>query len=70
MSLDGMEAGMTVPSATDGDVFRAYVEQVLCAKLYPGDVLVLDNLSAHKVAGIRELIAARNCSICRPAHPA
>ena len=58
MSLRGMEAVMTVPAATDGDVFRAYVEQVLCATLVPGDVLILDNLSAHKVAGIRELIEA------------
>ncbi len=63
MSLHGMEAVMTVPSATDGDVFRAYVEQVLCAQLEPGDVLVLDNLSAHKVAGIRELIEARGAQI-------
>jgi hypothetical protein len=35
MSLNGMEAVMTVPSATDGDVFRAYVEQVLCAYVAP-----------------------------------
>ncbi len=58
MSLRGMEATMTVASATDGDVFRAYVEQVLCAALEPGDVVVMDNLSAHKVAGIREQIEA------------
>jgi transposase len=58
MSLRGMEAVMTVASATDGDVFGAYVEQVLCAKLQPGDVVVMDNLSAHKVAGIRSLIEA------------
>jgi transposase len=63
MSLRGMEAVMTVPTATDGDVFRTYVEQVLCAKLQPGDALVLDNLSAHKVAGIRELIEARGAQI-------
>ena len=63
MGLRGMEAVMTVPSATDGDVFRAYVEQVLCAQLRPGDVLVLDNLSAHKVAGIRELIEARGAQM-------
>jgi transposase len=56
MSLRGMEAVMTVPSATDGDVFRAYVEQVLCARLEPGDVVIMDNLSAHKVAGVRQLI--------------
>lgn len=59
MSLRGIEAAMTVPAATDGDVFHAYVEQVLCASLQPGDVVVMDNLSAHKVAGIRELIEAR-----------
>ena len=59
MSLRGMEAVMTVASATDGDVFHAYVEQVLCVTLQAGDVVVMDNLSAHKVAGIRELMAAR-----------
>jgi transposase len=58
MSLRGIDAAMTVESATDGDVFRAYVEQVLCPKLRPGDVVVLDNLSAHKVTGIRERIEA------------
>jgi transposase len=63
MSLRGMEAVMTVPAATDGDVFRAYVEQVLCATLRPGDVLILDNLSAHKVVGIRELIEARGAQL-------
>ena len=42
MSLRGMEASMTVESATDGDVFSAYVEQVLCPKLRPDDVVVMD----------------------------
>jgi len=63
MSVRGMDAVMTVASATDGDVFRAYVEQVLCAALQPGDVLVMDNLSAHKVAGIRELIEGRGARL-------
>ena len=54
MSLRGMEAVMTVESATDGDVFLAYLEQVLCPKLKPGDVVVMDNLSAHKVKGVGE----------------
>jgi len=58
MSLRGIEASMTVNAATDGDVFTAYVEQVLCAALKPGEVVVMDNLSAHKVAGIRERIEA------------
>jgi transposase len=56
MSLRGIDAAMTVASATDGEVFKAYVEQVLCMQLRPGDVVVMDNLSAHKVAGIRERI--------------
>jgi transposase len=56
MSLRGIHATMTIESATDGDVFTAYVEQVLCAALRPGDVVVMDNLSAHKVAGIGEMI--------------
>ena len=51
-------AAMTIESATDGDVFLAYLEQVLCPKLKPGDVVVMDNLSAHKVAGVRSLIEA------------
>jgi transposase len=58
LSLRGIEAAMTVDAATDGEVFRVFVEQVLCPKLRPGDVVVLDNLSAHKAAGVRELVAA------------
>ena len=56
LSLRGIEAAMTIEAPTDGEVFTAYVEQVLCAKLRAGDVVVLDNLSAHKVEGIRQLI--------------
>jgi transposase len=56
MSLRGMIATMTIEEATDGDIFRAYVEQVLCAALQPGDVVVMDNLSSHKVSGVREMI--------------
>mgnify|MGYP001560048205 CR=1 FL=1 len=58
MSCRGMEAVMTIESATDQDVFLAYLEQVLCPQLQPGQVVVMDNLSAHKVRGVRELIAA------------
>ena len=49
---------MTIEAATDGDVFLAYVEQVLCPQLRPGNCVVMDNLSAHKVAGVRESIEA------------
>lgn len=59
MSTRGMIATMTVEAATDREVFLAYLEQVLCPVLRPGDVVVMDNLSAHKVDGVRERIA--NC---------
>ena len=41
-----------------GDVFRAYVQQMVAPSLEPGDVVVLDNLAAHKVAGVAEAIRA------------
>jgi len=56
MSLGGMIATMTIEEATDADIFLAYVEQVLCPALKPGDVVVMDNLSSHKVPGVREWI--------------
>ena len=56
MSLNGMVATMTIEAATDTDIFLAYVEHFLCPKLNPGDVVVMDNLSSHKVDGVRELI--------------
>ena len=46
-----------------GEVFRAYVEQFLAPALAPGDVVVMDNLSAHKVAGIAQAVAAAGASI-------
>jgi transposase len=57
MSRDGMLATMTIEAATDGEIFLAYLDQVLCPKLKPGDVVVMDNLSSHKVTGVAERIA-------------
>ena len=56
--LDGMFAPMRVDAATDAEIFYDYVDQMLCPKLRPGDVVVMDNLSSHKVQGIRERIEA------------
>lgn len=56
MGLGGMVATMTIEAATDADIFLAYIEQVLSPRLKPGDVVVLDNLSSHKVGGVRESI--------------
>lgn len=52
----GWVATMTIEAATDGDIFQTYLEQVLGPQLHPGDIVVMDNLSAHKVSGVRELI--------------
>lgn len=53
---DGITAPLVVDGPMNGDVFRAYVEQQLVATLRPGDVVIMDNLASHKVAGIREAI--------------
>ena len=58
MSLRGPLASMYIDGATDGRVFLTYLKKVLVPKLWPGAVVVLDNLSAHKVKGVRELIEA------------
>ena len=52
----GWVATMTIEAATDGDIFLAFLDQVLCPQLRPGDVVVMDNLAAHKVAGVRERV--------------
>jgi transposase len=56
VSISGWVATMTIEAPTDGDVFLAYVEQVLCPHLRPGHCVVMDNLAAHKVMGVRQLI--------------
>jgi transposase len=63
ITLRGVEAAMTIESATDGDVFLAYVEQVLCPRLRPGQVVVMDNLAAHKVVGVRAQIEATGAEL-------
>jgi transposase len=56
MRLRGIIASMTIEEATDGDIFLAYIEHILCPALKPGDVVVMDNLSSHKIKGVRRLI--------------
>ena len=50
---------MTVSGAVTGEVFAASLSQVLGPSFVPGDVVVLDNLPAHNVAGLAELVEAR-----------
>jgi len=61
------QTGIVAPLVLDGPMtgaaFRAYVEQFLAPALEPGDVVMLDNLAAHKVDGVRQAIAAAGASI-------
>ena len=63
LRLSGLTAPWVLDGAMDGEAFRVYVGQVLAPTLRRGDVVVLDNLPAHKVAGIREAITARRAQI-------
>jgi transposase len=63
MSVRGMGPSLTVEGATTSAVFEAYVEQVLAPTLRKGQVVVMDNLSAHKGERIRELIEERGCEL-------
>jgi len=60
---DRIVAPLVVNGAIDGEIFRAWVEQALAPTLVPGDIVVADNLSSHKVAGVREAIEACGGSI-------
>ncbi len=63
MSTRGMIATMTVEAATDREIFLAYLDHVLCPVLQPGDVVVMDNLSSHKVDGVRQRIEAKGAEL-------
>ena len=58
MRLTGMTAPLVLDGAMDGVAFLAYVRQILAPTLTQGDIVIIDNLPAHKVAGVREAIEA------------
>jgi transposase len=58
LRMGGFAAPLVVDGPMNGAVFRAYVEQQLAPTLRVGDVVIMDNLAAHKVAGVREAIEA------------
>ena len=59
----GMSAPMVLDGAMNGPAFLAYVEQVLVPTLSPGDIVVMDNLPAHKPAGVRAAIEAAGAAL-------
>ena len=63
IGLTGLRALMTIPAFTNEAVFRAFVEQVLVPELRPGQVVVIDNLAAHKRPAVREAIEGAGCRL-------
>ena len=63
MSLEGMGPCLAVEGATTATVFETYVEKVLAPSLRCGQIIVLDNLSAHKSERAKELIEERGCQL-------
>jgi transposase len=63
MTLSGMGPSLAVEGATTAVVFEAYVERVLVPSLRPGQVVVMDNLGAHRPKRVRELMEERGCEL-------
>jgi hypothetical protein len=58
LRIDGVTAPYVIDGAMDGPSFLAYVEQILVPTLKKGDIVFMDNVRTHKVAGVREAIEA------------
>lgn len=56
LRLNGLAAPMLLDGPMNGNAFLAYAEQVLAPELRPGDIVVMDNLPAHRIGGVREAI--------------
>lgn len=64
MTTGGMGPSLAVEGATTAAVFETYIEKVLVVpSLRPGQLVVMDNLSAHKPKRVRELIEGRDCKL-------
>ena len=63
LRTSGLTAPLVVDGAINGELFLAYVKQHLAPTLREGDIVIMDNLSAHKVAGVQEAIAAAGARV-------
>jgi transposase len=63
VSVEGMGPSLAVEGATNREVFETYVEQILAPTLRRGQVVVMDNLTAHKGERVRELIEKQGCEL-------
>ena len=58
-----IDAPFLIEGAVDADVFTAYLQHVLCPQLSHGDIVILDNLSTHKIQNVSKLLATRGASL-------
>jgi transposase len=63
LSLGGLGELFLIDGAANGDLFEAYVEQILVPTLHPGETVIMDNLSIHTRKRVRELIEAKGCHL-------
>ena len=63
LRVTGLTAPGVFDGAIDGESFRAYIEQILVPTLQPGDIVIADNLGAHKVAGIQRALQAAGATL-------
>src|SRR5687768_2383750 len=63
MTIEGMGPSLSVAGATTARLFEAYVEKVLAPSLKEGQIVVMDNLGAHRPKRVRELIEERGCEL-------
>ena len=63
LSLEGMGAAMILEGSTNGAAFELYVEQLLAPSLHAGQIVVMDNLRAHKSERVRQAIEDKGCQL-------
>jgi len=63
MTVRGVLTAVTVDAATDGEIFLSFISESLVPVLRPGDVVVMDNLQAHKVMGVRAAIESAGAKL-------
>jgi transposase len=63
LSLEGMGAAMILEGSANAAAFEIYVEQLLLPSLHAGDIVVMDNLRAHKGERVRQAIEAKGCQV-------
>lgn len=63
LSLRGLGEAFILEGAANGDLFEAYIKQILVPSLQPGEIIIMDNCSIHKGKRVRELIEAHGCQV-------